>query len=680
MKCILFIGILLGMVVSCQIEEAKLGDFAILPSPQKFEITGVSSISPQAITTYYSPTGLDLKGVTDISVSNKKNSILTIDVDSSMQMNPEGYTMEIGQNAIHIIGKDADGAFYGAQTLKQLIQDASDQNVFLPKVSISDYPLLAYRAIHIDVKHHRETLEFYFDLMDRLALYKINGIIAEVEDKIQYTRRPVIASADALSKEEWKEVSAYALDRNIEISPLVQGLGHASFILKHDKYKNLRDDPESDWAFNPLDPLTYELQFDLYLDALEALPHGDYLHIGGDEVHTTGKGSGKSALELQLIWLDKVCKFAAEQGRTPIFWDDMPLKHAEVYRPMFDRNIEPSEVDSIWKANESNLVEFIDLFPKNCIYMRWNYQTPETYGNLKAMDWFTSNGFQVMGATAGQTRWSLMPQNESNIENIKSFALSSIDKGLDGLLLTLWDDDSPHFELYLRGILAFAEHTWAGDKRSKDEFKLVFQQRAFGLETQDSTFNFIDKLEVPVAYWKNALLQNGKSRNNLRNIENPILSATLPLPNLENKGKWSEEHAERLKLAKEYTSLTDTIARKIETALSKADRNQYTLQVYKEVNDLVRFSLKALLALEAYDRSTEGGAEEARQQVMQLKDEFQKTRKQLESVYSEVRILNKPDGYILDEDHHRHNANQSQNFDWQFYPEMLLLEKIESNL
>ena len=85
--------------------------------------------------------------------------------------------------------------------------------------------------------------------------------------------------------------------RNIKISPLVQGLGHASFVLKHDIYKDLRDDLNSDWAFNPLDPEVYKLQFDLYLDALEAFPHGDYLHVGGDEVQTTGRKSGKNALE-----------------------------------------------------------------------------------------------------------------------------------------------------------------------------------------------------------------------------------------------------------------------------------------------------------------------------------------------------------------------------------------------
>ncbi|MFC2098043.1 family 20 glycosylhydrolase, partial [Bacteroidota bacterium] len=354
---------------------------------------------------------------------------------------------------------------------------------------------LSYRAIHIDVKHHLEKTDYYYKLIDKLARYKINAIIAEVEDKIKYQRQPDVGSADALSIEEWKKLSDYAWERNIEISPLVQGLGHASFILKHDKYKNLRDDPESDWAFNPLDPETYKVQFDLYLDAIEATPYGRYLHVGGDEVHTTGRNSGKSPLELQLIWLNKVCKFAEEHGRIPIFWDDMPLKQAGVYQPMYKPDLSEEEVNKIWEKNEKNLLEFLDQFPKNCVYMRWNYSSPEAIGNGKAMEWFRNNGMQVMGATAGQTRWVLMPQNESNMENIKSFALSSINSGINGLLLTLWDDDSPHFELYWRGIVAFSEYTWAGESRSKELIKTAYRQREFSAAVSNSEYSFIDQLE-----------------------------------------------------------------------------------------------------------------------------------------------------------------------------------------
>ena len=105
----------------------------------------------------------------------------------------------------------------------------------------------------------------------------------------------------------------------------------------------------------------------------------------------------------------------------------MPLKHAGVYSPMFDSKISEEKVDEIWKKNELNLNKFIEKFPKNAIYMRWNYQKSDTYGNLKAMDWYSKNDLNVMGATAGQTRWTLMPQNQSNIPQIKAFAINSIE-------------------------------------------------------------------------------------------------------------------------------------------------------------------------------------------------------------------------------------------------------------
>ena len=117
------------------------------------------------------------------------------------------------------------------------MEDAKAQDIFLPTAEIFDAPKIAFRPIQIDVKHHLEKKSYYYNLLDELAQLKINGIILEIEDKLKYKRRPEVASGDALTIEEWREISKYALARNIEISPLVQGLGHASFVLKHKKNK-----------------------------------------------------------------------------------------------------------------------------------------------------------------------------------------------------------------------------------------------------------------------------------------------------------------------------------------------------------------------------------------------------------------------------------------------------------
>ncbi len=675
--------ICLIFALSCQSPAEKPGDFKILPIPQEFEIKGSSLLNFEDIMHCYSLDGIDLPAVGDLlkdikSVEEQSKAQIVFSIDTLLDLQHEGYTLEISKKQIIITGKDEAGLLYAFMTLEQLMEDAKEQNVSLPLCSIKDFPLLSYRAIHLDMKHHREKLKYYYKLMDKLAKYKVNGIIAEMEDKLKYERQPQVGSGDALSIEEWKKLSDYAKERNIEISPLIQGLGHASFILKHDLYKDLRDDPNSDWAFDPLNPKTYEVQFDLYLDAIEATPHGRYLHIGGDEVHTTGRGSGKSALELQLIWLNKVCAFAEENDRIPIFWDDMPLKQAGVYRPMFNTRLTQHEVDSIWEENEHKLLEALDQFPKNCIYMRWNYSSPDAIGNGKAMEWFRTQGLQVMGATAGQTRWVLMPQNESNMDNIRSFAVSSIQNGLNGLLLTLWDDDSPHFELYWRGIISFAEYAWAGDKRTKNAIKSAYRQREFSSTLADGEFAFIDQLEYPVAFWKNALLI-GNSRNRLQKMDNPIDEAVIDLPT-NIKGEWSRKHAERLGQATLALQYSDSVAKQITRMKTNAVRNTYTLDVYEQVNEMTRFTSIALLLLKTYDNTEIKEQEsEALQRIRNLPAEFEELRKQLESVYGKTRILTKPGKYILDQDHHSHLANQTTSFDWQFYTEMLFLEKIEGS-
>ncbi len=680
-RLIVFIASLTA-TISCQSTAERQGTFNLLPLPQKFEINGASKLKYTDVANYHAGENLNLPVRGDllkniVKTENISAAQISCVVDNNSDLPPEGYTLDILEKRIQIEAKDEAGLLYAFMTLEQLMEDAREQDVFLPACNIVDFPALPYRAIHLDIKHHLEHTGYYYQLLDNLARYKVNGVILEFEDKIKYRRQPEVGASDALTITEWRKLSDYAKERNIEISPLIQGLGHASFVLKHDQYMGLRDDPMSDWAFNPLDPDTYQVQFDLYLDAIEATPYGRYLHVGGDEVHTTGRGSGDSALKLQLLWLGKVSKFAEEHGRIPIFWDDMPLKFANVYRPMFDKELSRAKVDSIWEVNEKSLLEFLDQFPKNCIYMRWNYQAPQTYGNIRAMEWFREHGLQVMGATAGQTRWVLMPQQESNIENIRSFAEISIKNDLNGLLLTLWDDDSPHFELYWRGITAFAEYSWAGNRRTKEEVKTVFRQREFSNTLGGEEYAFIDQLEGPVAFWKNALLV-GNKRNYLIKNDDPMGTLVMDLPDREEKGAWSEKYSMRLEQAKVVLEAGDSIAYKIGQMKSAAVRNAYRLEIYEQVNELVMFSARALLALQAYDLSKTGqDEEEAIGKLKQLPEVFATTRQKFELVYGKTRKLTKPPDYILDQDHHAHLANQAISFDWQFYAEMLFLDKVE---
>lgn len=313
--------------------------------------------------------------------------------------------------------------------------------------------------------------------------------------------------------------------------------------------------------------------------------------------------------------------------------------------------------------------------------MRWNYEMPESFGNIRAIKWFTDNGLKVMGATAGQTRWNLMPQDQSNINNIRDFALISIRNKADGLLLTLWDDDSPHFELYGRGIAIFAEYTWAGEKRNTEQLESVYRQRAFGPALAGAEMEFINRLEEPVVFWKNALLDTKRDRNRLRKLENPIQEAVIPFPDADSAGAWTMKYQDKIAEAKANLAKVDSVLALIQESKKLAVRNTYALEVYEQVAQAAQFSNRAVITLAELDEPSGEKRNQAQAKLAGMEEEWNAIQGNLESVYGKTRQMNKPAGYILDQDRHVHLANQALNFsDWQFYVEGLFLEKVKTEL
>jgi hexosaminidase len=247
-------------------------------------------------------------------------------------------------------------------------------------------------------------------------------------------------------------------------------------------------------------------------------------------------------------------------------------------------------------------------------------------------------------------------------------------------LLTLWDDDSPHFELYMRGILAFAEYTWSGDRRSKEEIKAAYRHREYGSALEGEEYAFVELLEEAVAWWDAALLKRD-SRNFLRDVEDPAEEAVIDLPFTGEHGDWTTEHSLRVQGAAMAVRNCNKVLAAIDSMKTKAVRNQYRLEVYEQVAKLVRFSGIAVFTLQTYDIAMAGKEkEEALAILKQLPEDFKVLRAELEEVYGRTRILHKPEGYLLDQDHHYHMANQSINFDWQFWAEIYFLEKLSKQI
>ena len=610
---------------------------------------------------------------------------------SDVPESSEGYVVEITAKGIQISSRSKSGLFYGCQTLEQLLEDSRDFSLKIPSMRITDYPAIAYRAVHLDTKHHLDKMDYYYRMMDKLARYKINAVIWEIEDKLRYTRRPEIASPNAISKQEIQALCRYAKERNIEISPLVQGLGHAAFILKH--HWELRENPASDWEFCPSNPLTYEMQFDLYRDALEAMPHGKYLHVGGDEITAIGidercKATGKTAFELQMEWLKKVCRFAVEQGRQPIFWDDMPLKYAGVYRSMY-KNLTKEEADTI---NMDKMDAAIELFPKECIYMRWNYGDATTPAHKRILNWYRNKGLKVMAATAAATGGSLILPHKNHVRHIKDYSSLVLENRFEGILATVWDDISPHLETVWRGCIAQGEYGWNPNTRDEEAFSKAYAQREFGFRPEEDRLDFLNDLGKSAAFYDDALIDfTDTARWNSRwnpdvilyeKLEklsgNPEAARLLRLPDKANPGLWSQNHEEKIEKAKEEAKRHEKTDAAIKTAKQNALRNRYTLEIYEQSNHLLNFPVRMLLALSAYDTAPDETARKsAMEEISRVCDYFTLMRSNLEQVYSQTRFMENPEGYIAEQNHHHHLAAMTQNSDWMFLLEIAVVQKVK---
>lgn len=658
--------------------------FRLLPAPQKIEVLKGRALFCKDIRR------LHLKGVkqrpaVDMPLyslplaDSPGPGTVTLELSKSPNLpaSPEGYMLEVTNGQLTIKATSEAGIFYGCQTLLQLMEDAKDQEIPIPACRITDYPGVAYRAVHWDLKYHLDNQKYYYDMIDRLARIKVNAVIVEFEDKLRYVKEPEVSAAHAISIQEFAAISRYARERHIEISPLVQGLGHVSFILKQDRYKRLRDNPRSDWVIDPLNPDTYRLQFALYEDAMEATPGGKYLHVGGDEVYNLGmsersKKSGMSPIELQLYWLNKVCEFARAHNRTPIFWDDMVFSTTGLYGTMRnDGKITSQEVEQVWEQNQPSLEKMIERFPKDCIYMRWNYDFPKVAGNIKAIDWFHSHQLKVWGAPAAQDMSPMLPRQSSIYQPTKEFCEIATQKKIEGMLTTAWDDSSPHFETYWRGFHDFASLTWKYQDISAAKAHQTFRHRFYAPALGADIYEFQDTLETALNFWDTALINQGHRRHY------PYQMDLIALPDPAKPGQWSARYQLKIERAAKELVRYKVIRAKIEKNQQLARRNHFALELLYTINELQVYPAQLLVLLDQFDKAAPGDKSSAKAAVIAHVTSFPAFRKQYEDVFSRTRFIANPEGYILDQNNDPMLANGTNNSDWMHVFELAINKNIQ---
>ena len=168
-------------------EKKNHAEWVINPTPHKiiFDKSGKLDIS----------TGLALKDKQrkfsrdlDFITSNAKGAKLTVDFGAKVSAK-EGvkavsgaYALSIGKKGISIIGYDERGAFYGIQTLRQLLESPMAKEKQLPYGEINDYPDLADRGVVEGFYGTPWSHEVRISLIDFYGKFKMNSYLYGPKD------------------------------------------------------------------------------------------------------------------------------------------------------------------------------------------------------------------------------------------------------------------------------------------------------------------------------------------------------------------------------------------------------------------------------------------------------------------------------------------------------------------
>ena len=423
----------------------------------------------------------------DAALNQKRNnfSVILSRRKSLSKPGKQGYELSVTKNAITISSAGEEGLFYGTQTLLQLIQKSAGGYKVIG-LKITDWPDIAERAVHYDTKHHQDKMEYVRSFIKELARYKINLFVWEWEDKFLYPSHPEISAPGAFTTKEIQDLTDYARKYHIQIAPLVQGLGHVSFILKWPQFAPWREVAASNWEFCPLKEGSYKLLFDLWKDAMDATKGSTYFHFGSDETYELGecpackqKASEIGKKGVYHLFGDKAAKFIQSQGRKPMMWESS----AGLLQAYAEKKFTPNK--NIVLTEEMGEVG-VDKArqAKNLGYKVFFYDPNPGTEPLFLPYLYREEDYVIDEASAADNPYPQLKGKrkiagclEHSYVQLKEAAASGL---FDGVIRTSWDDAGLHNQQWMLCFLTTAESSWNGHAPDMNEFKETFFNNYYG--------------------------------------------------------------------------------------------------------------------------------------------------------------------------------------------------------
>lgn len=375
------------------------------------------------------------------------------------EMQAEGYAIVPHGNGLAVVAATPSGIFYGAQTVKQLIENATPatpSTAVLHLATIRDWPALKYRGLHDDLSRGPvPTLDFQKKQIRLLAQYKVNVYSPYFENTMQYATDPLASPpGGSITPAEARELVTYAAKYHVMIIPEQEAFGHLHFMLNQEKYADLAETPHGH-VLAPGAPGAIPFITRMFGQLAQDYP-APLLHLGADETFELGKGATKADVDARglgpvyLDFMQRIVTALKPLNRRYLFWGDIAMR-------------EPA----LLKAAPED-------FKRSTIAVAWEYNPHPTF--VPYVKPYTDAGMECWVAP-GVNNWNrVWPDNTLALPNIQGFTAQAQASGCTGQLNTIWDDDGEAlFNANWYGVLYGAAAAWQQGSAPIPQF-----QRSFG--------------------------------------------------------------------------------------------------------------------------------------------------------------------------------------------------------
>jgi len=356
---------------------------------------------------------------------------------------PDGYRLDISPDDIQVTASTDAGAYYGVQTLRDLVAAHGRE---LPCCRIDDWPDFPRRAVYHDTARGKvPTLDTLKGLIERLAHWKINELQLYVENGFAFVKHPQIGRGfSPLTPADVHELQAHCRAHHVRFVGSLASFGHMELVLRLSEFRGLGELPghhgyPGGTTLCPVDPGSIKLVRELYDEFVPLFDAVDF-NACGDEPWELGEGRSRRRVanhgkgRVYLDFMKRVDDICRSHGKRTNLWADIVLDHPEL----------------------------LPDWPGDIVMLNWAYDA--SYSRLKRTGELAKAGLPFMvcpGTNGWASHGSRLPMA---IDNVAAFSTEAREHGAEGVLHTDWGDGG-HRNTLAVSLCSFAHaaaHAWHG--------------------------------------------------------------------------------------------------------------------------------------------------------------------------------------------------------------------------